>query len=239
MKIHLFAMCWNEAGLLPYFLRHYAPLCERIVIYDDGSDDGSQDIIRRHPQCELRDCSGGAFTQDKLLGIRKTWKESKGIADWVICCDIDEFLWHPDIPSYLNRCGVTVPKVQGFQMVADSFPTEGRPLPELINRGVPNGNYSKRIIFRPDAIDDMDYDPGCHHCHPKGNYTEEKLDGELRLLHYKWLGMEHILARNKAMDSRQNDSERKKGHGNEYRESAVQVRKYYDFLMAYATKVTE
>jgi hypothetical protein len=32
------------------------------------------------------------------------WKESREVAEWVICCDIDEFLHHPDLLDFLADC---------------------------------------------------------------------------------------------------------------------------------------
>ena len=55
MKIHLYTMCWNERRMLPFFLRHYEQFCERMIVYDNGSDDGSQAIIKAHRLCELRE----------------------------------------------------------------------------------------------------------------------------------------------------------------------------------------
>ena len=45
MILDLYFCLWNEARLLPFFLAHYGPACRRIVALDDGSDDGTLEIL--------------------------------------------------------------------------------------------------------------------------------------------------------------------------------------------------
>src|SRR5690242_2946962 len=49
VRVHLYALCWNDAYMLPYFFRHYDSFVDRYIIFDDGSTDRSLDILRRHP----------------------------------------------------------------------------------------------------------------------------------------------------------------------------------------------
>ena len=50
MIVHLYAQCWNDEWILPFFFRHYDGLVERYVIYDDGSTDGTLALLRAHPK---------------------------------------------------------------------------------------------------------------------------------------------------------------------------------------------
>jgi hypothetical protein len=46
------------------------------------------------------------------------WKESRGLADWVIITAVDEFLYAPNLKSYLAECakeGVTAIPALGFK----------------------------------------------------------------------------------------------------------------------------
>ena len=54
MKIDLYARCWNEEDMLPFFFLHYDKLVHRYIIYDDASTDNSQEILRLNPKVELR-----------------------------------------------------------------------------------------------------------------------------------------------------------------------------------------
>lgn len=54
MSIHLYAACWNEERIIPFFLQHYEPLVDRIIIYDDHSTDRSVELLRASPKVEIR-----------------------------------------------------------------------------------------------------------------------------------------------------------------------------------------
>jgi len=52
MIVHLYAQCWNDAWMLPFFFRHYDALVDRYFIYDDGSTDGTPTLLAGHPRVE-------------------------------------------------------------------------------------------------------------------------------------------------------------------------------------------
>ena len=182
--------------MLPYFLRHYEQFCERIVVYDNGSDDGSQEIVAAHPLCELRHIdTRGEFHEAALVTVkRETWKQSRQKADWVIACDVDELLHHPHLIEFLSECrrsGITMPVPAGWQMVADRFPTTEGQIYDEVHTGFPDTQFSKRAIFNPSAIQEIIYGPGCHEALTKGD-VRECADPALRILHFKYLGLEYL-----------------------------------------------
>src|SRR5215211_8196051 len=108
-SIHAYAICWNDARQLDFFFRHYDPIVERYVIFDDGSTDGSLERLRRHPKVDLRRLvrsHPASFVLSELELFNNCWKESRGTenrapADWVIVCSLDEHLVHADLKGYL------------------------------------------------------------------------------------------------------------------------------------------
>lgn len=195
MKIHAYTLCHNEEILLPYYLRHYGPICERIVIMDDGSTDQSPRIARSHPKVELRlkeEAIGGdprVYDEYIFLKFRnEAYKESRGQADWVIVTDLDEFLWCPDFLGTLERyktLGITLPKVSGYDMISDRPPSGQGQIYDEIKYGFPSPGYSKREIFDP--LIDIRFSLGGHTCLPKGKITESE-NSDIKLLHYRLLG---------------------------------------------------
>ena len=53
-RIDLYCLCWNDARMLPFFFRHYDPLVERYVIYDNGSTDESLALLKENRKVSLR-----------------------------------------------------------------------------------------------------------------------------------------------------------------------------------------
>ena len=43
--IHLYTLCWNDRRMLPHFFRHYSFLVDRFFVFDNGSTDGSLQLL--------------------------------------------------------------------------------------------------------------------------------------------------------------------------------------------------
>jgi glycosyltransferase involved in cell wall biosynthesis len=220
--IYLYAICWNEEQMLPFFFRHYDEIVDRYVIYDDGSSDRTVDICRVHPKVELRRFE--RVVPDSIVAsvqILKNacWKESRGIADWVIVVDIDEHLYHPiGLRAYLERCerlGVTAIPALGYQMVSTSLPPPNERLSRAITAGAPDSMYSKLSIFDPTALTDTHFSPGQHGALPRGNIVFPPTD-ELLQLHYKFISLAYVLRRNQLLWSRRGKTDLANNWGHQY-----------------------
>src|SRR5215469_11730239 len=201
MNIHLYARCWNEEAMLPFFFLHYDKLVQRYIIYDDSSTDNSQEILRLNPKVELRPVLRTSDSESRigpaLTHLETCWRESRGTADWVIVTDIDEHLYHPDICNYLAQCraqGVTIIPALGYQMLAEHFPEHKTLLCQSLTIGARDAVYSKLNIFSPNEIDAINYTPGRHSAAPTGRVVLPAQD-ELVLLHYRYLDFERVRKR--------------------------------------------
>jgi len=56
MKIAAVTMVYNEAMLLPYFLRHYSYLDEIHVLYETDTTDNSLDILQQATNVVIEKC---------------------------------------------------------------------------------------------------------------------------------------------------------------------------------------
>ena len=94
--IHVYSVCWNEEKFLPFYLKHYSSFAEKIIVYDNESTDNTLKILKQNPKVEIKTYKTGnkndAITKTELL--EKSWKKSRGKADWIILADIDELI-HP------------------------------------------------------------------------------------------------------------------------------------------------
>jgi hypothetical protein len=96
-------------------------------VFDDNSDDGTQEIVKACPKAVLEKYpfSGGLDDREFIQHAQDTYRKARGHADWVIWCDSDELLYHPQLLPTLEKLlkdGVDVPLTRGFQMISETFP---------------------------------------------------------------------------------------------------------------------
>jgi hypothetical protein len=207
MRIHLYALCWNDAPMLGFFFRHYDPLVTRYTIFDDRSDDGSLEILRAHPRVEARLVPDHLHPAEPGAAVKvwnDCWKESRGDADWVIVGEIDEHLDHPDLAGYLGACaaaGATVIPALGFDMISRRFPMPDERLCTTLTFGIPRPGMSKLSIFNPDAIEEINYGLGRHRAVPTGHVLAPHRD-EVLNRHHKYIDVAYVRERHRALRAR-------------------------------------
>jgi hypothetical protein len=205
MNTHLYSLCWNEADILPFFFRHYDPWINRYIIYDDGSTDGSIEILKKHPKVEVRNWHRkypDSYLMSQLHWMNTIWKESRGSADWVVIVDIDEHLFVPQTPmiNFLEKYksqGITQIPALGYQIVSEEFPGQDEHLTQSRTMGKPWPDMCKLSIFNPEAIEETNFSGGRHTAKPIGNINMPNND-ELQLFHYKYLNFERTFNKQNA-----------------------------------------
>ena len=246
MKIDLYARCWNEADMLPFFFLHYDKLVQRYIIYDDASTDNSQEILRLNPKVDLRPAppySDPDSRVNSMLTLQEAcWRESRGIADWVIVTDIDEHLYHPDMYHYLAQCrarGVTIIPALAYQMLAEQFPEHTTLLCQSLTRGACDALYSKLNIFSPNEIDAVNYTQGRHSAAPTGRVVLPARD-ELLLLHYRYLDFERVRKRYaQVLTTRTGKTDIAMGWGLQYSWSSQQLREAWNLIASRLVDISQ
>jgi hypothetical protein len=236
MKIDLYARCWNEADMLPFFFSHYDKLVQRYIIYDDASTDNSHEILRLNPKVDLRPTppySDPGSRVNSASALEETcWRESRGTADWVIVTDIDEHLYHPDLHHYLAQCreqGVTIIPALGYQMLSEQFPKQKTLLCQSLTTGACDALYSKLNIFSPNEIDSVNFGPGRYGAAPAGRVVLPARD-ELLLLHYRYLDFERVRKRYAEVLTRHRKTDFAMGWGFQYSWSSEQLREAWNLI---------
>ncbi len=227
--------------MLPFFFAYYDRFVDRYIVFDDGSTDGSIELLTAHPKVDLRRRAPyedpDSIVASGLAVFNNAWKESRGRADWVIFTDIDEHLVHErGLDVYLDRCaalGVTLIPALGFQMVSETFPVfrPGIQLQREFTQGVPWVQMNKLSVFSPDAIEETNYAPGRHTATPVGRLLLPPSD-ELRLLHYKYMGRAETQTRHEAFRERLRARDLANGWGHKYMWSAEDLSKDWDAMAA-------
>ena len=198
-EVHLYCLAWNEAKMLPHFLRHYSGVADRFFIFDNGSTDETLSLLAADGRVTVAhfDVPGDSFVEEERRLSDTIWRQSRGEARWVIVLDIDEFLYHRDLRGYLDACaqeGVTAIEAVGYEMVSDEFPSADLPLTKTVTCGAREPFYDKLCIFDPNAIASPNYRRGRHTAAPTGRMVWPA-QREVKLLHYKRLGVDHVAAR--------------------------------------------
>ena len=102
-KIHAYVVCWNEMDNIPFVVDYWKRFAERVIVYDNGSDDGSVEYLSQYPWIEVRQFKTNGFDDTANMNIKNScWKESIGIADFVVVSDLDECLYSPILESELD-----------------------------------------------------------------------------------------------------------------------------------------
>lgn len=196
MIVHAYTMVHNEETLMPYFMRHYKAFCQKITVFDNESNDRTAAIASAQGAEVIPIATGGKHNVEMLrTAMNEGYKASRGIADWVICAEGDEFFWHPKMMKLLERyqdLDVTLPKTLGFDMVAHNPPKGSGQIYEELKYGFPNVDYSKRGVFRPDI--EINFTVGGHLAFPEGPVRESRAP-DILMLHYRYLGLNYFAKR--------------------------------------------
>ena len=207
--------------MIPFMFQYYDQFVDHYTIYDNYSDDKSEDIIRSHKNAEIIKFRTEGFDDTTHNDIKNNcWKKSRGKADFVIVGDIDEFIYHIDIQkvfSKLKEDKHSIVKPFGYNMYSNEYPaySTDKLLTEQVKRGVRVPMFDKCILFDPHAIVEINYKPGAHECHPWGKVKWYRNE-DFKLLHYKNIGLKELLERNRLYVSRLSKENIEKKYGAEY-----------------------
>jgi len=226
-KLCVLSCCFNEEDILPFYLDYYTNFikADKIIIYDGGSTDNTPNIVKDYSNVEFILDDNGKMDERNLRDIRNNgWKKYRNEYDWVIVCDMDEFIYHPNLKELLFKYKlneITIAKVNGFDMISNEFPNfkKGKFLPSFIKKGIHEPVWlNKSAVFDPKKIE-INYDYGTHSCSPIGdvNYSQET---DIKLLQYKWLSHEYITQKSLKSSQRLSDWNLETGMASHYKEFA-------------------
>jgi hypothetical protein len=124
------AVARNEREMLPHFLSHYRALgVEGFVMVDNGSDDGSAELLLAQPDVLLYE----ADTQYRQSHYGVAWQQAvlaaHGLGKWALVADLDELLVWTDhasqrldeLTARLDAQGATAAEV----LMVDMYPRGG------------------------------------------------------------------------------------------------------------------
>lgn len=240
--VHLYAISYNEEVLMPHFLKYYTGFCEKIFIYDNCSDDSTLEICKSYENVSIFSYeTNNQIRDDIYMKIKnEAWKKSRGLADFVIVCDIDEFIYSNSMTTYLEQAlaqGITLVKSIGYNMVSDVLPSKESNVFKDIPFGARSVNFDKTLIFNPNLIEEINYEFGAHSCCPTGTlkYSNERLF----LLHFKYLSVSYIRDRYKKFNSRLSSFNKKRNLGYHYSFSNFRISREFKSIQKKSVNVLD
>lgn len=204
MRIACFFIGWNIEPTIAQTVNHYKQFCETVVFLDNYSEDFSREMAK------ILGATCSKFGIPEVLDDGEYIKVKNNVwkgldHDYVIICDDDEILYHPELPFILEQekaLGTTIFKTQGYGMYSNEMPVDSW---LDIKTGIPDDNYSKCIIFDPKAIKEIGYVYGSHACKPTGRLQWSHTT--LPILHYHYVGgIERVIARHREYEPRRQRS---------------------------------
>lgn len=232
--ITIFTITYNEEVILPYFIKWYRdrfPNC-KIVVYDNESTDATKNICLSTPNLQyIPYHTGNKLSDSTYLKIKNNaWKHAD--TDWVIVCDVDEFLKFDE--SMLNLVELnkeTMFKSKGFNMCN----VEGlRDITE-IKHGVRAIQYDKTILFNRKHLTEINYSAGCHSCEPQGDAKESIL--KPHLYHMKFIDVDLLVNKYKTYASRLSDENKEMRWGYHYEQVEHLIREEFKNTLQLAEKI--
>ena len=243
MKIDVFLLCYNESLMIRHTLNHYLKFCHELTIIDNQSSDNSLNIIREeYPSVIIETFNTSGFSREDIQTDIKNicWKNSQ--ADYVIVCDMDEFLYDESLElklSLLNKHKPAICSIIGFEMFSKQFPLNYKtPITQQVKHGLRNYRFDKSIMFNPKKVKEINYDYGAHTCNPEFyNKKENDFLVEFKLLHYKYLGKTYLYKRHLNYSNRLSKLNILNTLGKEYRKGKRHIDKKFKNASKYIVQI--
>ena len=223
LEITVYTLAYNEELLIQFMIDHYRerfPNC-RIVVYDNMSIDKTAEIALANT-CEVIQYDTNNQLQDRrYLEIKNNcWKNA--LTNWVLVCDLDELL---DINTEQLKleaaAGTSIIRSEFYDMInlEDNLDIAG------IKHGVKSPIPGKSCLFNKKLISAINYEPGCHQCHPVGTIAYSKR--AYQLYHYWSINENLTIAKFKIYRARLSPENLRNGWGSQYLMTPAQIHEEY------------
>ncbi|HEX7380444.1 MAG TPA: glycosyltransferase, partial [Pirellulales bacterium] len=239
MKLTAITHVWNEAFLLPYWLRHHYAMFDHGVVIDYGSTDGTPELARQlAPNWEVRRSRNELF--DAGLADQEVMEVERELTGWKIALNVTEFLCHDDLRGFVRQVTRDRPGVRGVWakdvvMVdrpqdADE-PLSAAPLYFQKQFGYPGNGARSRLL----------------HCFPDGRYEvgrhtsgvlAKRPDEALILAWFGWCPIKSVWQRKLAIQRMIPESDKRLGRSWQHTVSEETLRAMYEGEVAKSFDLT-
>lgn len=257
-KIWVYTLCYNEMRILPYIVKYWQKYADKVVVYDNGSIDGSQEFLNQFDFIELRHFDTHNEFNDLFNKLIKNeaWKEARDRdVDFVQVSDLDEVIYSPlsikDICSSFIANKIDIILTNWIEVIAETFPTKINEEEFHKSKGFYGNNCgypdpdrrilgkAKFMLFNPNTILESNFNEGSHFSnfimrYPNVNpkyYKIDDNDTQLYTLHFDKIGLDYLQYKYSKNCARLSNVNKENHWGIHYSFNDEQKKKEIDNLM--------
>lgn len=196
MKLAAITRVLNEADIIESFARHTAAYVSHHVFMDNGSSDGTVDILRELSRegLSISVYKNAAVTyngSDSLTALYEI-ADLETSPDWIVCLDADEFIDDRLMPNGLvqfltesSKDGLDCMKIPMVNYIATSLDNSGEAIAPLrITRRRPPSEVCKIIIRAGLTNEGLRIQNGSHSASLRSRALRESVEDRIQLAHY-------------------------------------------------------
>ena len=250
MNIVVYTLCYNEIYLAPFVVDYWKRFANKVVVYDNGSTDGTIEYLSQFPFIEVRNWdTNGRKSEQALIDLKnQCWKESiDPNIDLVIVSDFDEVLYVKDKNDLNNLKGCTLWNTNWYELVCDNniLPKydPNKLFHQFDNVYYVNQNkhyiedHLKMVMFNPNNVINTNYSIGAHSCNIEVKQENTVNNDDICIFHLNQLCPIYTNYKNKKNRERQLQSDVCKTYGYHYWFSDNTVLENYNNALAQKRKL--
>lgn len=241
MKVCWVCLCFNEIDILPFVSAYWERVADKVVVYDNGSTDGSIEYLKKLPYVEIRhfDSNGQNDIIQKQVK-EKAYMEFKKDYDIIIMSDMDEVFYFNDFKAvseaFINR-GYNVLITPIFSLCEASKPPyiEDKLLhqqctkfyKQRMNHTQGFEDVSKFSIFNCHTVDSVQMSVGQHYVKTKPSMQIMYSNDGFNLHIDKGFGIDYKYRIRQRMNDNLSEDNKRCGMCVEYGDSYEKLKKEY------------
>ena len=246
--LDLYVVTYNQIEMLPIVTEYWKryPL-RKIILFDNLSTDGTVDYVKEHFKNVEVQSNDTKLKDNKVIcdWNNSAWKASRGLVDFVIVCDCDEVLYHPELEDRLkeakqHRCSHLVHNPAMACITAGNVkPVEGHLYHESprVKFSRCSADFGKILLFDPNLVGESNYSVGSHKFKAVGDI--KALHSGVELLHFDYLSLDFLLTRYQNMSQRRSQADIERGFGAHYTQIVSSLTEQWESRLRVAKRVDE
>ena len=240
-KICWITLCFNEMDILPFVEQYWRRIATKVVVYDNGSTDGSLEYLSKLPYVEVRhfETEGQNDPYQKQLK-ELAYKEFREFYDVVIISDMDEVFYFENLENEINKLvneNYDAMLLPLYSLCEDKKPEyeEGKLLHQLCHKFYKQRmnhmgglqNYTKVSIFNTNTVLFLSMSVGQHFVNTVPSQNFMIAENAFGLHIDKGLSEDYYVNKRKKMGANLSQTNIKCGMAIEYLKSEEESRKEY------------